>query len=331
METLLRAGRWPFLAPPSRDRVPGPAGPPTMTVVITAHQVAPFLPAAIESALAQTRPAQGVIVVDDGSTDDVAAAVAPYLDRVRVIHQDNGGEGAAKNTGARAASSEFVVILDGDDEMHPERLEALGDVLTTRPDLDILTTQFSEFGPAAHGGSWPPLETFPTTDQRSTLLRRNFLPAPALRREQLLRVGGFNTALRYGPDWECYLRMALHGSIAGIVAAPLYRYRRWDGQQTADLERVLDGRVHVLEITAATPGLAQEDRLVVQAALQSAKLDTLRLRLRDGGLERALAFEVARGRHLPRRSRVLALVAGVAPGVARRTEARRHPDGSFQQ
>jgi glycosyltransferase involved in cell wall biosynthesis len=112
-------------APPPAGPV-ARAAPPTFSVAIAAYQAADVVGEAIESALAQTVPPHEVVVCDDGSTDDLDRALEPYRDRIVLLRQRNRGEAAAKNAAARAASGDFVAILDADDVYLPERLEALG-------------------------------------------------------------------------------------------------------------------------------------------------------------------------------------------------------------
>lgn len=96
----------------------------SVSVVIPTYNRASVVGEAIESALRQTRPPEEVIVVDDGSTDDTARALRSFGERIRVIRQDNAGVSAARNAGVRAASSEWIALLDSDDEWLPEKLEA---------------------------------------------------------------------------------------------------------------------------------------------------------------------------------------------------------------
>lgn len=96
---------------------------PIATIAIATYQHAEYLPAAIESALAQTVPCE-VIVVDDGSTDDTAAILDGYADRVRVIRLPHGGPSAARNAGIDAARGEFLMLLDADDIIEPDKVEA---------------------------------------------------------------------------------------------------------------------------------------------------------------------------------------------------------------
>lgn len=129
----------PILAPPTTAPAQ-PGRPPTFSVIVAAYQAAATIGEALASAFAQTVLPHEVVVCDDGSTDALDAALAPFRDRIRLVRQENRGEGAAKNAAARAAGGDFVVILDADDVYLPERLEALGELAAVRPDLDVLTT-----------------------------------------------------------------------------------------------------------------------------------------------------------------------------------------------
>src|SRR5436190_1048483 len=98
--------------------MPGPLSAPSIALVINTYEQAHFLPASIESSLAQKVPFDQIIVVDDGSTDNPAAVVAGYPD-VRLIRQSNAGLAAARNTGLDAVSSDFIMFLDADDLLTP--------------------------------------------------------------------------------------------------------------------------------------------------------------------------------------------------------------------
>jgi hypothetical protein len=307
---------WRFLAPNCPDVVPASATP-TLSVVITAHNVAEHLPETLRSVFAQTRPADEVIVCDDGSSDDVATALAPWGDAVRLLRRRHGGEGAAKNTALQAAGGEVIVNLDGDDAMHPRRLEAIAWVLRERPDIDILTSEFDQFGPAADDTPFRLADRFPLVDQRLAILRWNFLPAPAIRRLPLVDSGGYAEDLGYGPDWECYARMLLRGATAGLLTEPLYRYRRWRGQQTADRRRVLAGRVQVLESIRRVDGLRPDERATVDDAIAGARLGLCRWELHHGHVSRGEAARLATSAALPGRGRAWAAGAALAPGLVR--------------
>src|SRR3954454_5677447 len=97
---------------------------PKVSIVITAYNVGRFVAECVESALGQDWPADRleVIVVNDGSTDDTEAALAPYRDRIVYIVQANGGVSTATNAGIAAATGEFIATLDGDDLAPRDRI-----------------------------------------------------------------------------------------------------------------------------------------------------------------------------------------------------------------
>jgi len=98
-----------------------PADTPLVSAIIPAYNAAGFVHRAIESAVAQTHHLLEIIVVDDGSSDDTAKVAAEYP--VTVISQQNGGPASARNTGAKAASGEWLAFLDHDDSWHPDKTE----------------------------------------------------------------------------------------------------------------------------------------------------------------------------------------------------------------
>jgi len=88
---------------------------PAITVVIPAYNAAWCVDKAIGSVLAQDFDDFELIVINDGSTDDTASVLDAYGDRIRVVHQPNGGMSRARNSGIRAARGEFLAFLDADD------------------------------------------------------------------------------------------------------------------------------------------------------------------------------------------------------------------------
>src|SRR5260221_785574 len=90
---------------------------PTVSVVIPAYNVARYISETLESVFAQTFTDYEVIVVNDGSpdTEDFEQAIAPYLNRILYLKQENLGASVARNTGLQAARGEFIAFLDADD------------------------------------------------------------------------------------------------------------------------------------------------------------------------------------------------------------------------
>src|SRR5689334_22859441 len=97
-----------------------------VSVVIPVYNRAAMLRQAVESALGQTHRPIEVVIVDDGSTDDTPQAIAALTARhpeVRAVRRENGGPGAARESGRQAARGELLQFLDSDDLLLPRKLE----------------------------------------------------------------------------------------------------------------------------------------------------------------------------------------------------------------
>ena len=90
-----------------------------ISIVVPVYKVRDYLPGCLDSILANDTSDCEIILVDDGSPDDSGAICDRYAqahpDLIRVIHQDNGGLGAARNTGVANAKGEWLFFIDSDD------------------------------------------------------------------------------------------------------------------------------------------------------------------------------------------------------------------------
>src|ERR1700709_2843091 len=106
-----------------------------ISVVIPTYNRADLIGETLEAIFAQTLPATEVIVVDDGSTDDVAAVLAAYHGPVRVNILPNGGELVARNAGLLASVGELVALYDSDPPWLHDFLIEMAGQWTATPDL----------------------------------------------------------------------------------------------------------------------------------------------------------------------------------------------------
>jgi len=331
---LERADGGEILAPAEPAGLEPLAEPPTFSIVIPAYQAAATIAAAVRSALDQALPALEVIVVDDGSTDDLAGALAPFEDRIEVMRKPNGGAASARNLGAEISRGEFMAVLDADDRFHPRRIEALSRLASLRPDLDLITTdaRFVVDGEAV--GSFLAENPFETGDQRRAIVESCFVGGwPAARASRLREVGGFDEALRVSHDWDCWLRMILAGSRAGLVALSYYDYVLAPGGLTSSRVRSLWERVRMLEKAEANPALRTEERPLLRRELRRRRSDAVREETRAqlaSGVSRRRLARLAMIAGAAPRARAGAALAGAAPSLARRlVEVRRPPEERF--
>ena len=316
------------LVAPAAEREDRPGDAPSFSVVIAAFQAAETIGEAVASALEQTSPPLEVIVCDDGSTDDLEAALAPYRDRITFLRGEHAGAAAARNRALRVVAGDFVVLLDADDVLLPRRLEALGELGAARPDLDLLSTDVYFDVDGELVGRFYDENPFPVADQRGVILKRCFVGWPAARRTRLLAVGGFDESLVNASDWDAWIRMILDGARAGLVREPLLRYRLRPGSLSSDRTRSLQSRVALLEKILGHPQLTPDERKALAATRRRAHGRARAATARQALLERrpharrhALSLAVGRGPAL--KTRLLALGAALLPDLSARVLARR--------
>src|SRR5882724_1252462 len=191
---------------------------PKVSVCIPSFNHARFLPAAIDSALAQTYRDFEIVIVDDGSTDEslsiAEAYAAKYPSYVRVLtHPGHRNLGIAKtsNLAMRSARGEFWSGLPSDDVLFPEKLELQVAYLEAHPELGWVYSNAEYIDEA--GRSRPELGLFGEDLSRhqnpvEQLIEQNVIPAMTIlvRRELLERLGGEDESLLYS-DWDCWVRL----------------------------------------------------------------------------------------------------------------------------
>jgi hypothetical protein len=325
----------PVVAPPPAVTVTPLQRPPTFSIVITAYEAASTIAAAVRCSLEQTHLAHEVIVVDDGSKDDLAGALAPFEGQIKVVRKPNGGGASARNAGVAAASGEFMAILDADDTYQPRRLEALAELAMARPDLDLITTDARFVVDGEGVGSFSAHNPFAAAEQRTAIFANCFVGGwPAVRLSRLAEVGGFDEQMRIAYDWDCWLRLILHGAGAGLVDEPLYDYVLHSGSLASSRVASLWERVRLLEKAAVNPDLRPDERQPLAAAIAWRRREAVREETRavlDGAMPRGRLRRLLGESAAGPRERALAGIALVAPPLARRLLSTRPSPQRFAE
>jgi len=232
-----------------------------VSVVIPAYNNAQFLGETIQSVLDQTYPHFEVIVVNDASPDHTLDVVKQFDDpRVRyIVHEENRGLSAARNTGIRAADGEVIALLDGDDLYHPEKLRMHVEFLEAHPDVGVTYNPRFDLNHSSKTirELWRPPITVTLAD---LVLGFPFGPSDmVLRRDWAFRVNLFDEYHTYvGEDLDINCRLGLAGCKFASVDRAL-NYRRYhSGRVIGNLRSYVEDTIRPLNSTFADPRCPKE-------------------------------------------------------------------------
>ncbi len=207
----------------------------TISAIIPAYNAAATIERAIRSVLAQTRPADEIIVIDDGSRDQTSEVVRTFGNKVRLIQQINSGGATARNTGIKKARFDWIAFLDADDEWLPEKLTRQTALAKRNPDLAWMTGNYFR-SVASKNRTEPfisPAEAMQVTHGRDVM--ENYFHGYVqrvggctitmmIRKDVLMTVGGFREEMRRGHDEDLWWRISYHHPRYGYDVQPLAIY-----------------------------------------------------------------------------------------------------------
>ena len=290
---------------------------PSVSIVIPVYNKRPFLEEAVRSALAQAVDKLELIIIDDESSDgslELAQRLAQEDGRIRVLNQENQGEARARNAGMRAATGEYVALLDGDDVLPAGKLRTQLAAFAGRPDLAVVfsdTVIIDEQGRRVSDSD----TAFGKAKRDSPILwqlasRLTFTIHSGLIRRSALEHIGYHEehAPDVSPDWELWYRLAEHSDFM-YQAEPAVFYRQHKAMMTRQVPRrdLFVKHVRTLEYFQARPSFAglpiqvqaeshlRRAVLCLRAGLDGEARPALRRArdLHDGSLERGLAATAA--------------------------------------
>ena len=116
-----------------------------VSVLIPVYNRRQYIADAIQSVLAQDYDDLEIIVVDDGSTDNLEEVLAPFSSLIRYIKTENQGVAAARNVGMQTARGEYIAYLDSDDLYYPFKVRLQVQLLDEKPDIGMVYSEFSAF------------------------------------------------------------------------------------------------------------------------------------------------------------------------------------------
>jgi len=192
-----------------------------ISVVIPAFNAANYIHNALDSVLQQTLRPKEIIIIDDGSSDNLEQAIAPYKEHVKYYKHKNSGAAAARNLGVNYTNSEWVAFLDADDIWHKSKLETQAQVITKAPskDISIICSEYRfvdsidqlTLNKQPVGLKYKKIEI-------DALLDNPYLATPTvIINKHLFEVtGGYNEMLHTAEDLDLYIRLIMIGDVIKV-------------------------------------------------------------------------------------------------------------------
>lgn len=195
-----------------------------ISVIIPTWNRADTIVRALHSVLQQTVKAHEIIVVDDGSDDDTAQRLAEFTGVTRLF-QSNAGVSSARNRGIRAATGDWIALLDSDDEWLPEKLQRQSAAISEDPETrlchcdEIWIRRNVRVNPKhkhQKSGGWIYRQCLPLCA---------ISPSAALiRRDVFDTTGWFDESLPACEDYDYWLRFCAHYPVTYIDEPLLKKY-----------------------------------------------------------------------------------------------------------
>lgn len=224
-------------------------------VIIPTYNQGIFIVDAIKSVEAQTLKPKNIYIIDDGSTDDTSTVVSEYIKNspIQIVYRqkENGGPNSARNMGLSLSNSDFVAFLDGDDKWHKDKLQEQIDIYKNTS-FKRLGLVYSKYETINSKGSVNTEAINVAIDKNirgsafEKLLSGNKILGSAsavlIKREVFSEIGIFDENLRFGEDWDMWLRIAQKYDI-DFADKALVSIRRHNTNQTNDRSKVFLGEI----------------------------------------------------------------------------------------
>ena len=219
-----------------------------ISVVIPTYNRRQTIGRSIDSVLNQTLFPSEIIVVDDGSTDGTSDYIQSNFPSIRLLQQPNKGVSSARNMGIRSSNSDWVALLDSDDEWFPQKLEKQVMTLSQSPDIKFCHTEEIWIRNGVRVNQMKKHQKYGGHIFYKCLDMCRISPSSVLFHQSILDdVGYFDKDLKVCEDYDLWLRITAKFPVLYIDESLIKKY----GGHEDQLSRVKDGieshRIKVLE------------------------------------------------------------------------------------
>jgi glycosyltransferase involved in cell wall biosynthesis len=305
---------------------------PIVSVIVPAFNAAADIPAALTSVFAQSFGEFEVIVVNDGSSDDLESSLRPFRDRIVYLEQPNRGAAAARNAGIRAAHGRYLAFLDADDLWRTDFLERQIGYLHSHPQCDLVYSDALISGDTPLAGRRF-MEAAPSREPVTLISLLNLeshviTSTVVVRRDKVMEVGLFDEALHRGHDYELWLRLTLNGARVAFQRDVLAERRARPAGLTGDTLTELQRPLTVMSHFAQRTDLPGEARLALHRSMiqmgDAVEVEMGKRRLIEGNFA-AARHHLGATRRRPLKLRLALLGLRFAPGLVQRLYTALHP------
>ena len=263
-----------------------------VSVVVPTFNRSATIDRALGSVMAQTRPPDEIVVVDDGSTDTTSALVRRDFPEARVIEQDNRGVSAARNRGIRSSSGDVIAFLDSDDEWLPNKLEKQLAEMTRFPDRPLCHTDEIWIRRGRRVNQMDKHKKYGGFIFKRCLPLCVVSPSSALLRRSLFEsVGLFDESLPACEDYDMWLRITARHPVLYLDEPLIVKYGGHEDQLSRRFWGMDRFRIRALEKILSDPELEKNDREAARAELQRKTQLYARGARRRGKYEEASFYE----------------------------------------
>jgi len=269
------------------------------SIIIPCYNQAEWLKICVESLQNQSFENWEAIIVNDGSTDNTGQVADNFAEndkRIKVIHQENQGLSAARNTGVKNAMGSWLNFHDSDDYLLPGCLDLVN--------KQILSNKEFELFQVGHE----------LVDEKNNVIHTNFLTQPSgnflvqanignpgpplsffIHRQTSLNAGEFDISLKSAEDWDYWIRVAKMGIERFVIRKPMVAYRFTSNSMSRNPWRMYENTLEVIKrvplidnrIRNNSP-LNAELKFDVEKAIKSRLIQALGLNIMQGNIDEAL-------------------------------------------
>lgn len=204
---------------------------PLVSVIIPCFNSSQYVEDVIKSVISQSFKEWEIIIVDDGSQDNLFEVIEKYLENtnIKYFRKENGGLSSARNYGISKSSGSYILPLDADDKIEKTYLEKAVKAFNFDNELKLVYCRASYFG--AKEGEWilAPY-SFP-----EILLDNVIFCSAVFKKEDFVKAGGYSENLKFGlEDWDLWIRLLSPNGKVFKIPEILFYYRKHHGTSMSD-------------------------------------------------------------------------------------------------